>query len=68
MMWAADRIVQGFKSTQICTDPLALGAVTIAAHQSVGSVTFQITPSCSIRVSSASTLGRRGSGTFLAVY
>ena len=36
--------LSGFISTQILTDPEALGTTTIAAHQAVGSLTRDITP------------------------
>ena len=59
---------RGFRSTQILTCPDFLGTTTIPAHQGVGSLTGDITPICSIRVSSSCTLVRRGMGTFLGVY
>ena len=39
----------GFRSTQILTDPELLGTTTIPAHHEVGSWTLEITPSFSMR-------------------
>ena len=52
---------------QILTSPDRLGTTTIPAHQGVGSVTGEITPSVFIRCSSFWTFGRRGMGTLRGV-
>ena len=68
--WSSRRMnwLRGLKSTQIRTDPSGLGTTTMAWHQSVGPSTGWMTPSCSILVSSCSTLDLRGSGTLRGVY
>ena len=48
------------RSTQIRTCPDFLGAGTMGAHHSVGSVTFSMTPSASILSSSSLTGFMRG--------
>ena len=50
------------------TPPLALGTRTIAAHHGIGVWTFEMTPICSIFLSSAWTLSLSGRGMLLGVY
>ena len=52
-----------FKSTHILTFPFFFMTGTIGAHHSVGSVTFSMIPSRSMRMSSSSTFGSMGNGT-----
>ena len=54
--------VQWFEIYTDANGAILLGATTIPAHQGVGMSTGEITPSASIRSSSALTCGRRGSG------
>ena len=49
------------------TLPFFLGTTTVPAHHWIGLSTFEITPKDSIRWSSSSTCGRRGSGTWPGV-
>ncbi len=60
--------LRGFRSTQIRIAPDFLGATTMPAHQGVGSDTFRITPSFSMRFSSCWTFCRKGMGMFLGAY
>ncbi|MEQ2190816.1 hypothetical protein XENOCAPTIV_011127, partial [Xenoophorus captivus] len=55
------------RSMHILTLPELLGTTTIGAHQSVGSSTLVMTPSCCIRLSYSLTLGRRGRNICLGV-
>ena len=48
------------RSVQILTRPVLLGTTTMAVHHAVGSSTFEITPCCSMRVSSSLTFGMSG--------
>ena len=56
-----------FRSTQMRTPPPFFITGTIGAHQSVGSVMRSMTPFSSMRWSSCSTFGSRGSGILRAV-
>lgn len=56
-----------WRATQILTAPVVYMTGTKGAHQSVGCVTFTITPCSSILCSSFWILGRSGRGTLLAV-
>ena len=56
----------GFRSTHICTCPVFFGKTTISAHQGVASLTFEITFSDSIRLSSL-TFARSEGGTHRGV-
>ena len=59
--------LRGLRSTQMWTLQFFLGTTTIPAHRWVGLSTFEIIPKDSIRWSSSSTCGRRGSGTWRGV-
>ena len=56
------------RSTHILTSPFLFGVVTIPEHQSVGTVTGEITLSCTMLSSFSFTLGRSGCGTRRGVY
>ena len=68
--WTSQRTLafSGLRSTQIRTDPSDLGTATMPAHHGVGSSILEITPSPSMRSSSALTFGRMGSGTLRGVW
>ena len=56
------------RSTQILTLPFAFGTTTIPEHQSVGWITLEMIPCCSILRNSSSTLGSNGCGTLRGAY
>ena len=56
------------RSTHILTSPYLFGVIIIPEHQSVGTVTGELTLSCIILSNFSFTLGRSGYGTRRGVY